>query len=148
MVEHISSLPTDAVLWDEVLTSLCRLQEVLPDAVLVGGTASALYAEHLAGFTGFLQADGYVGYEALYDPARTKPGPITEVACWAHCRRKFFDVWESKKSTVAKEAIDRIAAFYAIEAKARFAHRTNGWRTAPRRRRSSPRSSTGRKQRC
>jgi transposase len=92
-------------------------------------------AAHMAAFTGFLQADGYAGYEALYDPARSKPGPITEVACWAHCRRKFFDVWEATKSPVAKEAIDRIAVFYAIEAKARFAppaervaHRTQ---TAP-----------------
>src|SRR5262249_33846263 len=46
---------------------------------------------------------------------------IIEVACWAHCRRKFYDVWDSKKSPVAKEAIERIATFYAIEAKARFA---------------------------
>jgi transposase len=38
---------------------------------------------HMASFTGFLQADGYAGFEALYNPARTKPGPITEVACWA-----------------------------------------------------------------
>jgi transposase len=44
-----------------------------------------------------------------------------EVACWAHCRRKFFDVWETTQSPVAKEAIDRIAALYAIETKARFA---------------------------
>jgi transposase len=82
-------------------------------------------ARHLADFSGFLQADGYAGFEALYDPAadparRTNAG-IIEVACWAHCRRKFYDVWESKKSPVAKEAIDRIATFYAIEAKARFA---------------------------
>ena len=48
-------------------------------------------------------------------------GPITEVACWAHCRRKFYDVWERKKSPVAKEALDRIAAVYKIEAKAQFA---------------------------
>ncbi len=46
---------------------------------------------------------------------------ITEVACWAHCRRKFFDVWDAQKSPVAKQAIDRIAAFYVPEAKARFA---------------------------
>jgi hypothetical protein len=77
-------------------------------------------ATHLATFTGFLQADGYGGFTALYDPARGKPGPIIEVACWAHCRRKFFDVWEATKSPVAKEAIDRIAAFYGIEAKARL----------------------------
>jgi transposase len=78
-------------------------------------------ADHLASFTGFLQADGYAGFEALYDAARSEPGSITEVACWAHCRRKFFDVWDSTKSPVSKEAIDRIAAFYAIEAKAQFA---------------------------
>jgi hypothetical protein len=78
-------------------------------------------AAHLASFTGFLQADGYAGFESLYNPARTKPGPITEVACLAHCRRKFYDVWEATKSPVAKEALDRIAAVYAIEDKARFA---------------------------
>ena len=78
-------------------------------------------AAHLASFTGFLQADGYAGFEALYDPGRIKPGPIIEVACWAHCRRKFFDVWDDTKSPVAKQAIDRIAAFYAIETKAQFA---------------------------
>ena len=76
---------------------------------------------HMANFTGLLQADGYAGFEGLYNPARTKPGPITEVACWAHCRRKFFDVWEATKSPVAKEALDRIAKVYAIEDKARFA---------------------------
>jgi hypothetical protein len=53
--------------------------------------------------------------EALYDSGRTNPGvpanaSITEVACWAHCRRKFFDVWQATKSPVAKEALDRIAA--------------------------------------
>jgi transposase len=78
-------------------------------------------AAHMATFTGFLQADAYAGYEALYSSARTKPGPIVEVACWAHCRRKIFDVWEATKSPAAKEAIDRIGAVYAIEAKARFA---------------------------
>jgi transposase len=83
-------------------------------------------ARHLADFTGFLHADGYAGFEALYDPPMTDQGlsanvAITEVACWAHCRRKFFDVWDSKKSPVANEAIDRIAAFYVVEDKARFA---------------------------
>src|ERR1700682_4935455 len=48
-------------------------------------------ASHVASFTGFLQADGYAGFEARYGAQRTTPGPITEVACWAHCRRGFFD---------------------------------------------------------
>jgi len=81
---------------------------------------------HLTNFSGFLQADGYAGFEALYDQRTAERDgranrAITEVACWAHCRRKFFDVWDGKKSPVAKEAIERIAAFYAVEAKARFA---------------------------
>src|SRR5262249_53989209 len=63
----------------------------------------------------------YAGFAALFDSARTEPGPATEVACWAHCRRKFFDVWEATKSPVAREALDRIGVFYAIEAKAKFA---------------------------
>jgi len=78
-------------------------------------------AAHMADFTGFLQADGYAGFNALYDPGRTKPGRIVEVACWAHCRRKFYDVWAATKSAVAKEALDRIGAIYAIEDTARFA---------------------------
>ena len=53
--------------------------------------------------------------------SRRPNASITEVACWAHCRRKFFDVWEATKSPVAKEALDRIAAIYVIEAKAAFA---------------------------
>ena len=83
-------------------------------------------ATHLAHFTGFLQADAYSGFAALYEPRKASPGfpampAITEVACWAHCRRSIFDVWQTTKSTVAKAALDRIAQFYAIEDKARFA---------------------------
>jgi hypothetical protein len=50
MAKRGSAPATDAALWDEVLTSLCRLQSVLPDAVLVGDTASALYAAHRVSF--------------------------------------------------------------------------------------------------
>jgi len=75
---------------------------------------------HLKDFTGFLQADAYSGFEALYDPGQTQPpGAIIEVACWAHCRRGFFDEWKGRQSPTAKEALDRIAALYAIEAEAR-----------------------------
>ena len=76
-------------------------------------------ARYLQHFSGFLQADAYAGFGALYDPRRADPGPITEAACWAHCRRKLFDVWEATKSPVAREGLDRIAAFYEIEARAR-----------------------------
>lgn len=77
-------------------------------------------AEHLAEFTGYLQADGYSGFDTLYNPGRN-PGPIVEVACWAHCRRKIYDAWETTKSPTARQALDQIAELYRIEDKARFA---------------------------
>ena len=46
---------------------------------------------HLAGWTGVLQADAYGGYGKLYEGER-KPAPIIEAACWAHARRKFFEL--------------------------------------------------------
>jgi hypothetical protein len=46
-------------------------------------------ASHMAAFTGLFDADGYAGFDALYKPGRSRPDPITEVACWAHCRRGF-----------------------------------------------------------
>jgi transposase len=64
-------------------------------------------AEHLAGFSGFLHADAYAGYALPR---------ITHVQCMAHARRYFFDVFDATKSPVAKEALDRIGALYAIEA--------------------------------
>jgi transposase len=65
---------------------------------------------HLSGFTGTLQADGYAGYDAVYEGGRVK-----EAACMAHVRRPFYDLYEAHKSAVAKEALERIAALYAIE---------------------------------
>jgi len=65
---------------------------------------------HLAQFTGILQADGFSGFNGLYESGR-----ILEAACWAHARRKFYDLWDANRSPVAKEALDRIQALYAIE---------------------------------
>ena len=65
---------------------------------------------HLAKFSGVLQADGYAGFNGLYEKGR-----IVEAACWAHVRRKFFDVHASTKSAVAHQALERIGALYDIE---------------------------------
>ena len=46
---------------------------------------------HLARWTGVLQADAYGGYNDLYRPDR-RPAPITGALCWAHARRKFFEL--------------------------------------------------------
>jgi len=67
-------------------------------------------AEHLKSFRGILQADGYAGFNRLYET-----GAIVEAACWAHSRRKFYDLYQAHASPVAKEAIDRIATLYQIE---------------------------------
>jgi transposase len=67
-------------------------------------------ASHLKDFTGVLHADGYAGFDRLYQTGR-----ISEAACWAHVRRKFFDVHESAPSPLAAEALARIGELYRIE---------------------------------
>jgi transposase len=69
---------------------------------------------HLAGYAGILQADAYAGYNALYEPDR-KPGPITEAACWAHGRRKLFELAEVARAPLAVEAVRRIDAVFGAE---------------------------------
>lgn len=66
--------------------------------------------QHLKGFRGTLQADGYAGFNRLYED-----GAILEAACWAHVRRKFYDLHQAHKSPVAAEALHRIGALYGIE---------------------------------
>ena len=70
--------------------------------------------EHLAGFEGWMHADGYAGFNELY-----RQGGIDEVACMAHVRRKFFDVHAAQGSDVAAQALQRIAQLYQIEGEAR-----------------------------
>ena len=65
---------------------------------------------HLKDFSGVLHADGYAGFNGLYQGGR-----IVEAACWAHVRRKFFDVHAANGSEIAKEALDRIGALYGVE---------------------------------
>ena len=83
---------------------------------------------HLAKYAGILQADAFGGYNKLYEPDRT-PGPINEAACWAHARRKFFELADLTKiakrkaqggkpafaSPMALEAVRRIDALFDIE---------------------------------
>src|SRR3954451_3534745 len=59
---------------------------------------------HLKDFRGVIHADGYAGFNELFAGNR-----IAEAACWAHVRRKFFDVHAATGSPIAKEALDRIA---------------------------------------
>jgi hypothetical protein len=67
---------------------------------------------HLKRFCGVLQADGYAGFDRLYED---KDERIREAACWAHVRRKFYEIYESNGSPVAAEALARIGKLYEIE---------------------------------
>ncbi len=70
--------------------------------------------QHLKLYKGALQADAYAGFQQLYEA-----GAIVEVACWAHTRRKFHEIHVAHASPTTTEAIERIAALYAIEAEIR-----------------------------
>ena len=63
---------------------------------------------HLAKFKGVVQVDGYPGFERL-------GADIKLAACWAHARRKFYEVHQATASPIAAEALRRIAELYAIE---------------------------------
>lgn len=63
----------------------------------------------MAHFTGVLQADAYAGFDQLYGEK------IQEAACWAHVRRKFYDIHVALASPVALEALERIGRLYKIE---------------------------------
>ena len=71
--------------------------------------------EHLTSFRGVLQADAYAGFDELYEPAGNGTAKIVEAACWAHARRKFFELQAVQPSPLAAEALRRIGELYAIE---------------------------------
>lgn len=86
---------------------------------------------HLATFNGVLQADGYSGFASLY-----KDGNVVEAACWAHARRKYYDVYVADRSPTAAEALRRIGLLYAIEREIRG--QPPAERSAVRRTRAAP----------
>src|SRR5437868_6433028 len=61
-----------------------------------------------------MQADAYAGFNKLYE-ANRKGGPIIEAACWAHGRRKFFDLARLTNAPIAAEAVKRVDVLFAIE---------------------------------
>jgi len=66
----------------------------------------------LKGYKGFIHADAYAGYDQLF-----LPDGATEVACWAHVRRKFVDA-EATEGELARQAIDQIRQLFMIEREA------------------------------
>lgn len=66
--------------------------------------------KHLSGYQGWVHADGYAGFNGVFGE-----GKASEVACMAHIRRKFVDVFTAQGSAIAEETIKRIAHLYGVE---------------------------------
>ena len=99
---------------------------------------------HLGAYSGILQADAYAGFNRLYAADR-HPGPVTEASCWAHGRRKFFELADvatkargalSVLAPLAVEAVKRIDAIFDIERE--ISGRSIAERLAVRRERVAP----------
>src|ERR1700730_8062958 len=108
-------------------TKKCQLWAIAMDDRPWGGPAPPAVAyvfaedrkgqrakELFKGFSGILQVDGYAGYNHLIDPNRDG-GAVMIAFCFAHVRRKFYDVHVATKSPIAAEAVRRIGTFYEIE---------------------------------
>ena len=65
---------------------------------------------HLQNYAGILQADAFAGFDELY-----KSGRITEAACWAHARRKFYDIDVLNSTPATKHVLEVITELYKIE---------------------------------
>src|SRR5215212_1539294 len=74
-------------------------------------------AAHLAEFQGILQVDGYGGFKSLLE--NRPPGAIRLAFCWAHCRRRFYEIHQATGSPLAEEALRQIRELYAIEVEIR-----------------------------
>jgi len=70
----------------------------------------------LKDFTGHLMVDDYAGYKMLF---KRPNNPVIELGCWAHARRKFFELYDSNKNTMAKAVLDKIALLYQLETSAK-----------------------------
>jgi hypothetical protein len=69
---------------------------------------------HLAAFTGVVQVDGYAGYRAL-----ARKNSVRLAFCWAHVRRRFYELAAAGPAPIASEALERIGGLYAIESEIR-----------------------------
>ncbi len=75
---------------------------------------SGVHAQTFLGtWEGDLMVDDYSGYKALFRQG------IRELGCWAHARRKFFELHAANQSPMAAEALERIGKLYTIEQQAK-----------------------------
>ncbi len=81
------------------------------------GRSGKYATQILQGFGGILQVDGYAGYNRVLDLRDNEP--IQLAYCWAHARRKLFDLTHHNVAPIAEEGLKQIAALYRIESRAR-----------------------------
>jgi transposase len=125
---HVDDTPVPVLAPGTGKTKTGRLWVYLRDERPYGGEAppAVIYryspdrkGEHpraqLAHFRGFLQADGYSGFGRLYESSNGEPATVTEVACWAHVRRKFYDIHVATNAPIAADALARIGQLFDIE---------------------------------
>ena len=95
----------------------CDLDEGPP--IIVFDYQTGRSGEHARNFLGtwrgHLMVDDFAGYKKLFAEGRG----VIDLGCWAHARRKFFDLNEANKSPIAAQALERIGALYAIERRGR-----------------------------
>ena len=90
--------------------------------------------DYLEGFKGYLQTDAFSGYNIFHED-----NEVIQLGCWAHVRRKFFDIVKiTKTKGLAHEAVERIAELYQIETEADEATFSNDERKALRLEKSKP----------
>ena len=77
------------------------------------GRAGKHASEILQGFNGILQVDGYTGYNSVLDPKTN--GDIRLAYCWAHARRKLYELTQHSSAPIANEGLKQINALYRIE---------------------------------
>jgi transposase len=81
---------------------------------------------HLAGFAGILQVDGYAAYHRLARPAGANEGVLRLAACFAHVRRRFYELHVNESSHLATQTVTTMAELWAIEAKSAVSILTRG----------------------
>ena len=81
------------------------------------GRSGKYASEILQSFGGILQVDGYAGYNRVLDLRDN--APIQLAYCWAHARRKLYELTHNNVAPIAEEGLKQIATLYRIEAQAR-----------------------------
>jgi transposase len=120
---HVDDTPVPMLVPGKGKTAQARLWAYVVDDRPSGATTPALVwyrftpdrsgihpQTELRHFTGLLQADGYAGYDKLYEGGR-----VQEVACWAHFRRKIFENHQTSPTPLTTDLLERIAGLYRIE---------------------------------